>query len=171
MDMDEKKKQFIADVNLGGMVDSTFIVSARQVKKKKNGEEYCSVTFQDKSGMIEAVMWTEVFNACRDFAEGDLVEVKGILKEYRGSKQLIVNDLNKIQRDGDIGGFNIIMENTSYENDWSDYVRNFERPVYVRQLELAEESDSRSSNTENREREISKDKGQAPEDTDQEGLF
>jgi 3'-5' exoribonuclease len=73
--------------------------------------------------------------------------------------------------DGDIGGFNIIMENTSHENDWSDYVRNFERPVYVRQLELAEESDSRSSNTENREREISKDKGQAPEDTDQEGLF
>ena len=102
MYMDENKKQFIADVNLGEMVDSTFIVSARQVKKKKNGEEYCSVTFQDKSGMIEAVMWTEVFNACRDFAEGDLVGIKGILKEYRGAKQLIVNDLNKIQRDGDI---------------------------------------------------------------------
>jgi 23S rRNA maturation-related 3'-5' exoribonuclease YhaM len=61
--MDDNKKQFIADVNLGEMVDSTFIVSARQVKKKKNGEDYCSVTFQDKSGTVEAVMWTEVFNA------------------------------------------------------------------------------------------------------------
>lgn len=99
--MDENKKQFIADVNLGEIVDSTFIVSARQVKKKKNGEEYCSITFQDKSGTVEAVMWTEVFNSCGDFAEGDLVEVKGILKEYRGARQLIVNALNKLRRDKD----------------------------------------------------------------------
>jgi len=99
--MDDNKKQFIADVNLGELVDSTFIVSAKLVKKKKNGEDYCSVTFQDKSGMVEGVMWTEVFLDSGDFAEGDLVEVKGILKEYRGSRQLIVNALKRIEKDKD----------------------------------------------------------------------
>jgi 3'-5' exoribonuclease len=353
--MDDNKKQFIADVSLGEMVDSTFVVSSKQVKKKKNGEEYCSVTFQDKTGTLEGVMWTEVFIESGDFAEGDLVGVKGILKEYRGSKQLIVNALNRIKKDentdlsvyikstskdigkmfeevmdfvtsvdnkhlkqllklfmddeafaksyktstaavkyhhayqggllehslnvtkicdrmaqiydnlnrdllitgallhdvgkireyssgvnlkitnrgrllghitigygwvlekikevqgfpldlsdrllhiilshhghleygspkrpkileafivyhadhldGDIGGFNIILENTSNENDWSDYVRNFERPVYVRQLDLAEEVDSSNAGKGNPK---TRDKKKTEDSQDQDGLF
>jgi 3'-5' exoribonuclease len=356
--MDDNKKQFIADVNLGEMVDSTFVVSAKQVKKKKNGEDYCSVTFQDKTGTIEGVMWTEVFLASGDFSEGDLVEVKGILKEYRGSKQLIVNSLNKFEKDkntdlsayikssakdisdmfeevmdfiagienkhlkqllklfmednafaesyknstaavkyhhayqggllehslnvanicdsmtqiydnlnrdllitgallhdvgkikeyssevnlkitnsgrllghitigygwvlekikkikgfpkdlsdrllhiilshhghleygspkrpkileafivyhadhldGDIGGFNIIMENTSNENDWSEYVRNFERPVYVRQLDLAEETEENNSGQDNPKRLDKKKTNNSPDALDQDELF
>ena len=356
--MDDQKKQFINDIKIGEIVDSTFIISQKQVKKKKSGEDYCTVTFQDRSGTVEGVMWTEVFLASGDFAEGDLVWIKGILKEYRGSKQLIVNSLEKIETDegtdlsdyirstskdigkmleeimefissmenkhlkkllglfmedkkfvesyktstaavkyhhayqggllehslnvvkicdnltgiydnlnrdlliagailhdvgkireyssgvnlkvtnrgrllghitigygwvlekigeikgfpadladrllhiilshhghlefgspkrpkileafivyhadhldGDIGGFNIIMENTSDENDWSDYVRNFERPVYVRQLDLAEESDENSvgkGNPDNRQRKKSEDSQDA---LDQDGLF
>ena len=110
--MDENKKQFIADVNLGEMVDSTFVISAKQVKKKKNGEDYCSVTFQDKTGIVEGVIWTEVFLESGDFVEGDLVEVKGILKEYRGSKQLIVNALKRIPKD-DNTDFSAYIKSTS----------------------------------------------------------
>ena len=352
------KKQFIAEMNIGEMVDSTFIVSEKLVKKKKNGEDYCTVTFQDRSGTAEGVIWTEVFLASRDFAEGDLVEVKGILKEYRGSKQLIVNSLHKIKQDegidlsdyikstskdkevmfkevlgfigsmdnkhlkqllglfmddekfvesyktstaavkyhhayqggllehslnvakicdkmtgiydnlnrdlliagailhdvgkikeyssgvnlkitnrgrllghitigygwvlekisevngfptdlsdrllhiilshhghleygspkrpkileafivyhadhldGDIGGFNIILENTSDENDWSEYVKNFERPIYVRQLDLTEENGLDDGEPVNLKRSSKKDDEPSSPDLDQNGLF
>lgn len=73
--------------------------------------------------------------------------------------------------DGDIGGFNIILENTNDENDWSEYVRNFARPVYVRQLDLTEENDrdeDRASGTRKPPRE---DGRPSAIDRDQDGLF
>ena len=65
--------------------------------------------------------------------------------------------------DGDIGGFNIILENTSDENDWSDYVRNFERPVYVRQLDLAEGADRSNAGKGNPKNPDSKKTGNPPD--------
>ena len=70
--------------------------------------------------------------------------------------------------DGDIGGFNIILENTSNENDWSDYVRNFERPVYIRQLDLAEEADRGNAGKGNPK---TLDKKETEDSQDQDGLF
>lgn len=56
-----KKEQFISDLKVGDLVETTFVVSEKQVKKKKNGEDYCMVTLQDTSGTLESVLWTEVF--------------------------------------------------------------------------------------------------------------
>lgn len=356
--MSIEKTQFVREIKVGDMVESTFVVSQKQVKKKKNGEDYCTVTFQDKSGVLEGVMWTEVFLAAGDFAEGDLVEVKGILKEYRGARQLIVNSLERHDRgkdfdlsdyikstskdiekmfreilefvenienkylrqllelfmndkrfaekyktstaavkyhhayqggllehslnvakicdmlnniydnlnrdllitgailhdvgkikeyssgvnlkitnrgrllghvtigygwilekissikgfpadlsdrllhiilshhghleygspkrpkileafvvyhadhlDGDIGGFNIILENTSDENDWSEYVRNFERPVYTRRLDLEENSEPDEKEPDRRKKYSKNDNDPSARDLDQDGLF
>lgn len=113
--MDLKKEQFINDINIGELVDSTFIVSQKQVKKKKNGEDYCTATFQDRSGTVEGVLWTEVYLATKDFSEGDLVKVKGVLKEYRGAKQLIVDELARVQVDE--------------ETDLSDYIKSTRKDI------------------------------------------
>lgn len=94
-----KKEQFISDLKIGDLVETTFVVSEKQVKKKKNGQDYCTVTLQDRGGTIEGVLWTEVFEASGDFKEGEIVEVEGVLKEYRSARQLIVNSLVKIEKD------------------------------------------------------------------------
>jgi len=94
-----KKEQFLSDLKVGDLVETTFVVSEKQVKKKKNGQDYCTVTMQDKGGTVEGVIWTEVFEESGAFKEGDLVEVKGLLKEYRGARQLIVNSLKKIEKE------------------------------------------------------------------------
>ncbi|MCD4670995.1 MAG: hypothetical protein K8S14_11180, partial [Actinomycetia bacterium] len=93
------KKQFITDMKVGDSTDSTFIISDKQAKKKKNGEDYCTVTLQDRTGTIEGILWTEVFLEAGDFSEGDLVSIKSVIREYRGSKQLIVNSLKKLAKD------------------------------------------------------------------------
>ncbi len=94
-----KKEQFLSDLKVGDLVETTFVVSEKQVKKKKNGQDYCTVTMQDRGGTVEGVIWTEVFEESGAFKEGDLVEVKGLLKEYRGARQLIVNSLKKIEKE------------------------------------------------------------------------
>lgn len=110
-----KKEQFLSDLKVGDMVETSFVVSEKQVKKKKNGEDYCTVTLQDRSGTVEGVLWTEVFETSDDFKEGDIVEVKGILKEYRGSRQLIVNSLEKIEKDS--------------VQDLSDYIKSTSKDI------------------------------------------
>jgi len=48
-----KKEQFLSDLKVGDLVETTFVVSEKQVKKKKNGQDYCTVTMQDKGGTVE----------------------------------------------------------------------------------------------------------------------
>ncbi|MBN2072732.1 MAG: HD domain-containing protein [Actinobacteria bacterium] len=103
-----KKDQFISQLEVGIPVDSVFIVSRKLIKKKKNGEDFCSVTLQDKDGTIEGVLWTEAYCRSSEFAEGDLVRIKGEVKEYRGSRQLVVEDLKAVHDEEGI--------------DFSDYV-------------------------------------------------
>ncbi|MCJ7471210.1 MAG: OB-fold nucleic acid binding domain-containing protein, partial [Actinobacteria bacterium] len=110
-----KKEQFLSDLKVGDLVETSFVVSEKQVKKKKNGEDYCTVTLQDRSGTVEGVLWTEVFETSDDFKEGDIVEVKGILKEYKGSRQLIVNSLEKIEKDS--------------VQDLSDYIKSTSKDI------------------------------------------
>jgi len=44
--------------------------------------------------------------------------------------------------DADIGGYNIILEENKSGSDWSDYVKNFERSVFLKKLELPGDEDS-----------------------------
>ncbi|GAI67045.1 unnamed protein product, partial [marine sediment metagenome] len=53
--METSKKQFISDLGAGAKADSIFMVAKKQVRKKKNGDDYCAVTLQDKEGSIEGV--------------------------------------------------------------------------------------------------------------------
>ena len=91
------KKQYISDLKVGTCIDSLFVVSKKLIKKKKNNEDYCIVTLQDKEGSIEAVIWTEAFRNTEDFGEGDFVSVRGDVSEYRGGKQLTISFITKVK--------------------------------------------------------------------------
>ena len=96
------KKQFISDLEAGARADSIFMVAKKQVRKKKNGDDYCTVTLQDKEGSIGGVLWTEIYRSAGNFTEGDLVAVEGDVKEYKGIKQLVINSIKKIENKEDI---------------------------------------------------------------------
>jgi len=113
--METSKKQFISDLGAGAKADSIFMVAKKQVRKKKNGDDYCAVTLQDKEGSIEGVLWTEIYRSAGNFTEGDLVSVEGDVKEYKGSKQLVVSSIKKIENKEDI--------------EYSDYIKTSRRDI------------------------------------------
>lgn len=99
--MGTSKKQFISDLKIGVKVDSVFMVTGKKVRKKKNGEDYCTVVLQDRDGSIEGVIWTEVYRNTDNFEKGDFVLVEGDVGGYKGGRQLTVTSLKKIEdRDG-----------------------------------------------------------------------
>ncbi len=96
------KKQYVVDLKVGNPVDSVFVVSKKIVKQKKNGEDFCLVTLQDKGGDLQGIMWTEVFKQMEDFQEGDFVAVKGKVNEYNKTKQLVIDYLVKVKDESNI---------------------------------------------------------------------
>jgi len=109
------KNQFVSDLKIRAQADSVFVVARKQVKKKKNGEDYCTVTLQDKGGSINGVIWTEVFRNTYDFGEGDFVKVKGNVKEYKGGRQLVISSMSKVENKEDI--------------EYSDFIRTTKKDV------------------------------------------
>lgn len=94
--MEISKKQFIADLEIGKKVETIFVVADKKIRKKRNGEDYCTVTLQDREGSIDGVLWTENYLNTEDFSRGDFVLIEGEVKDYRGGKQIIINSLKRI---------------------------------------------------------------------------
>jgi 3'-5' exoribonuclease len=90
------KKQFINDLMPNMEVDTVFAVSRKNIRKKKSGEEYCSLNLSDKTGNIESIMWTAEFKNSGMFGEGDFVRASGQVSEFRGAKQLTINKITRI---------------------------------------------------------------------------
>ena len=126
-----KKDKFIKDLKtlINEKIASVFIVSKiilKQAKSRKAGsadEAYCLLKLQDKSGLIDAIIWPDVYRKFKELLgpgrqrtgktknyrdaesrtelkeeklkEEDCVEVEGIISEYRGDLQIVISSIKK----------------------------------------------------------------------------
>ena len=110
-------------------ITSLFVVAAKQVKSKKNGELYLSVTLADRSGQVQANMWDNVADTLDSFEQDDFVKVKGVVHKYNGRWQLTIHKLRKLE--GAEIDYSDYLPKTSKDIDqlWrtlSDFVESFE---------------------------------------------
>ena len=110
-------------------ITSLFVVAAKQVKSKKNGELYLSVTLADRSGQLQANMWDNVADTLDAFEQDDFVKVKGVIHKYNGRWQLTIHKLRKLD-DPEID-YTDYLPKTSKDIDqlWrtlNDFVESFE---------------------------------------------
>ena len=97
-------------------ITSYFVVALKQVKSKKNGELYLSLTLADRSGQLQANMWENVDDFLNAFDQDDFVKVKGLVQNYKGRWQITIH---KIRRLGDS------------EVDYSDYLPKTSKDIDV----------------------------------------
>src|SRR5579875_4000336 len=95
-------------------ITSFFVVAAKQVRTKKNGEIYLSLILADRSGHLQANMWDNVGDAASAFEQDDFVKVKGIIHKYNGRWQLTVHKIRKLGES---------------EIDYSDYLAKTSKDV------------------------------------------
>lgn len=87
-------KQLIKDFKIGDTVESCFIVESKEVGQKKNGESYLSLVLKDASGRIDAKLWDDVDLIKDSFKDGDVVDVRGDVVNYKGP-QLKINTVTR----------------------------------------------------------------------------
>src|SRR5512133_2556404 len=89
-------KIWAKDVKEGDRPKSVFLVARKATPTAKSGKTYLSVTFQDKTGELEARAFENVETTAAIFEEKDLVEVEGIVGTFQGKPQLKIESIAKL---------------------------------------------------------------------------
>jgi 3'-5' exoribonuclease len=88
------KSPFVADLQPDQIITGTFLVQHKDVRQKKSGDLYLSLTLSDRTGELDAKMWDNAAEAIETFAQDDFVKVKGLMQVFQNRPQLT---LHKIQ--------------------------------------------------------------------------
>jgi 3'-5' exoribonuclease len=88
------KSPFVSDLLPDQIVTGTFLVQHKDVRQKKSGDVYLSLTLSDRTGELDAKMWDNAAEAVEAFSQDDFVRVKGLLQIFQNRPQLT---LHKIQ--------------------------------------------------------------------------
>jgi len=88
------KSPFVIDLQPDQIITGTFLVQHKDVRQKKSGDLYLSLTLADRTGEVDAKMWDNAAEAIETFAQDDFVRVKGLMQVFQNRPQLT---LHKIQ--------------------------------------------------------------------------
>ena len=88
--------RYISELHEGETISITYLCKNKQMLKTKAGKTYCSLSLQDKTGMLDAKIW-EMSNAIENFEAMDFIHVDGQLICFQGSLQLNVRRVRRAQ--------------------------------------------------------------------------
>jgi 3'-5' exoribonuclease len=91
------KSPSVSELESGKVATATFLVQAKEVRQKKTGEPYLSLTLGDRSGELDAKMWDHVAEVMDTFDRDDFVRVRGILQIYNNRPQFTVHKLQRVE--------------------------------------------------------------------------
>jgi 3'-5' exoribonuclease len=89
------KKLFVSDMTSEQSVTAFFLVHAKEIRHTKEGKQYLRMELGDRSGTIEARMWTKFEVMVQDVSRDDFVKVEGRVELYRDKPQLALVQFRK----------------------------------------------------------------------------
>lgn len=90
------KKVFVEQIRERDVIESPFLVRDKSLAIAKNGKPYMTVKLVDRSGEIEGRIWDRVDEFDALFERDDFIVVLGKASTYLNKKQLVVQNLRKI---------------------------------------------------------------------------
>jgi 3'-5' exoribonuclease len=139
---------FIRDLTDGESVDAVFIVSARSLRQKKNGEHFLTMTLRDSTGTISAVCWEDASSLQKIAELGAVVHVTGRYEQHeRYGAQLTVKALTAA-KEGDYRLADLVeappLEPAKMEDDLRSLIETVQDPSLRRLLDelFGERSDT-----------------------------
>lgn len=87
------KSPYIRDLEPNQIINGVFLVHHKDVRQKKSGEPYLSVTLADRTGELDAKMWDNAGEFLTAFGRDDFVRVKGLLQVFQNRPQLTLHKI------------------------------------------------------------------------------
>jgi 3'-5' exoribonuclease len=89
------KTLFVSDLISEQSITAFFLVHAKEIRNTKEGKQYLRMELGDRSGTVEARMWTKFELLVNDIARDDFVKVEARVELYRDRPQLALLQLRK----------------------------------------------------------------------------
>jgi len=93
------KTPFVSDLAGDQSITAFFLVHAKEIRNTKEGKPYLRMELGDRTGTLEARMWTKFELPAHDIARDDFVKVEGRVELYRDKLQLSILQLRKAKPD------------------------------------------------------------------------
>ena len=93
------KKTFVSELTSEQTITSFFLVSAKELRNTREGKPYLRLELCDRSGTVEARMWTKFEIVAQEVAREDIVKVEARVELYRDRTQLALIQLRKARPD------------------------------------------------------------------------
>ncbi len=90
------KTPYVNELPANQPVTGTFLVSHKEVRQKKSGEPYLSLTLSDRTGELDAKMWDNASEVLDTFERDDFVRVKGLLQVFQNRPQLTIHKIQPV---------------------------------------------------------------------------
>jgi 3'-5' exoribonuclease len=90
------KSPFIREMEPNQVVHTTFLVQNKDVRQKKSGDPYLSLSLTDRTGDLDAKMWDNVAEVMETFSRDDFIKVKGQLQIFNNRPQLTIHKLQRV---------------------------------------------------------------------------
>ncbi len=91
------KELYVSDLQPNQVIVSSFLVQSKDMRFKKSGEGYLSLSLSDKTGEVEAKIWENVDALDPGFERDDFVKVKAAVQVFRNKPQLTIYKLKKLE--------------------------------------------------------------------------
>ncbi len=78
-----------------GLVDCFLLVKTADKKTSSKGDCYLDMMLSDKSGEINAKLWSYVPAVHGEYESGDIVKIRGTVSQYNGNPQLRVEKIRR----------------------------------------------------------------------------
>ena len=87
------KSPYISELEPNQIVHGTFLVQHKDVRQKKSGEPYLSLTLADRTGDLDARMFDNAAEVLNLFERDDFIRVKGLLQVFQNRPQLTIHKI------------------------------------------------------------------------------
>ncbi len=89
------KSLYVRDLAPEQELHTIFLVQAKEVRQKRSGEPYLSLTLSDRTGLLDAKMWDNAGPVAEIFDKDDFVKVKGVVQVFQNRPQLTIHKLQR----------------------------------------------------------------------------
>ena len=90
------KSPFVSELKPDQTINAPFLVHVKDVRQKKTGDPYLSLTLADRTGELDAKMWDNAAEVLDTFDRDDFIKVKGLVQVFQNRLQLTIHKLQKL---------------------------------------------------------------------------
>src|ERR1700681_5023266 len=84
------KTPYVSELEPNRRVQGVFLVQHKEIRQKKTGEPYLSLTLADRTGDLDAKMWDNVPEVMDSFDRDSFLKVKGMVQLFQNKPQLTI---------------------------------------------------------------------------------